>query len=59
VVLAHEFGHLSHDHILKALAWMALLAVPMVGLLLLVSPLQNAFSRRRGGRRFSTTTIPV
>jgi STE24 endopeptidase len=73
VVLAHEFGHLAHDHVLKGLAWMGLLAIPIalvvaiatrrrggiyeptavplalfvvVALLLLASPLQNAFTRR-------------
>jgi STE24 endopeptidase len=73
VVLAHEFGHLAHDHVLKELAWLALLAIPIalvvtvatrgrgglyeptavplaifvtVALLLLASPLQQAFSRR-------------
>jgi STE24 endopeptidase len=29
VVLAHEFGHLAHHHVLKELAWLALLAVPI------------------------------
>ena len=73
VVLAHEFAHLAHDHVLKEFAWMALLAIPIaiavaiatrrrgglyepvavplalfvtVALLLIASPLQNAFSRR-------------
>ena len=73
VVLAHEFAHLAHDHILKQLAWLALLAVPIalvvtlatrsrgglyepaavplallvvVALLLIATPLQQAFSRR-------------
>jgi STE24 endopeptidase len=73
VVLAHEFGHLAHDHILKQLAWLALLAIPIalavtlatrsrgglyepsavplallvvVTLLLIATPIEQAFSRR-------------
>jgi STE24 endopeptidase len=73
VVLAHEFGHLAHDHVLKGLGWTGLLAIPIalivalatrrrggiyeptaiplalfivVALLLVASPLQNAYSRR-------------
>ena len=73
VVLAHEFGHLSHRHILKQLGWMALLAIPigaavqfltrrrgglyepeavplavfgLMAILFILTPLQNAFSRR-------------
>jgi len=42
IVIAHELGHLSRDHIWKTLAWMALIALPtafVVGLA----------TRRRGG----------
>jgi STE24 endopeptidase len=42
VVLAHELGHLSSDHILKGIAWYALFAVPGTYLL-------ARFTRRRGG----------
>ena len=41
-VLAHELGHLAHDHIWKSIAWYALFAVPLAFLLSLAA-------RRRGG----------
>jgi STE24 endopeptidase len=44
VVLAHEFGHLKRDHLLKALAWYLLLAFPGAYLIALLT-------RRRGGMR--------
>ena len=44
VVLAHEFGHLKRDHLLKALAWYTLFAFPGAYLIAL-------FTRRRGGMR--------
>jgi Zn-dependent protease with chaperone function len=42
VVVAHELGHLSHDHILKSVGWYALFLLPLSGLIVLVT-------RRRGG----------
>ena len=42
VVLAHELGHHSSEHILKGIAWYALFAVPGTYLL-------ARFTRRRGG----------
>ena len=42
VVLAHEIGHHSSDHIPKALAWFALFALPGAWILMRVT-------RRRGG----------
>jgi STE24 endopeptidase len=41
-VLAHEFGHLAHDHIWKSVGWYALFAFPGTFLLALLT-------RRRGG----------
>ena len=41
-VLAHEFGHLQHDHLLKSIGWFALFALPAA---LIVTVL----TRRRGG----------
>ena len=41
-VLAHELGHLAHNHIWKSIAWYALFAVPLAFLLSVVA-------RRRGG----------
>jgi STE24 endopeptidase len=41
-VLAHELGHLAHDHIWKSLGWYALFAFPLAFLLALAT-------RRRGG----------
>jgi STE24 endopeptidase len=41
-VLAHELGHLAHNHIWKSIGWYALLAVPLALLLALAT-------RRRGG----------
>jgi STE24 endopeptidase len=37
VVLAHEIGHLVHDHIWKGLAWLALFGIPIGFLLALVT----------------------
>jgi STE24 endopeptidase len=42
VVLAHELGHLAREHILKDIAWFALLAFPAAFVLALAT-------RRRGG----------
>jgi len=41
-VLAHELGHVSHRHVLKAILWFALLAFPIAWLVTLAT-------RRRGG----------
>lgn len=41
-VLAHELGHLAHDHLLKGIAWYALLAFPLAYVLARIA-------RRRGG----------
>jgi STE24 endopeptidase len=41
-VLAHELGHLAHNHIWKSIGWDALFTVPLAFLLALVA-------RRRGG----------
>ena len=41
-VLAHELGHLAHNHIWKSIGWYALFAVPLALLLMLAT-------RRRGG----------
>ena len=43
-VLAHELGHLAHDHIWKSIGWYALYAFPLAFLLSLAT-------RRRGGMR--------
>jgi STE24 endopeptidase len=51
VVLAHEFGHLAHDHVLKELAWTALLAIPIALIVALVT-------RRRGGI-YEPTAVPL
>lgn len=42
VVVAHELGHIAHRHILKGVAWFALLALPLAWLVTLAT-------RRRGG----------
>lgn len=41
-VLAHELGHLAHNHIWKSIGWYALFAIPLAYLLSLAA-------RRRGG----------
>ena len=41
-VLAHELGHLAHNHIWKSIGWYALFALPLAFLLSLAA-------RRRGG----------
>jgi len=41
-VLAHELGHLAHNHIWKSIAWYALIAFPLAYVLALAT-------RRRGG----------
>ena len=51
VVLAHEFGHLSRDHLWKGLAWMALLLLPIALVVELVT-------RRRGGL-YEPTAVPL
>jgi STE24 endopeptidase len=42
VVVAHELGHVAHKHVLKAVGWSALLALPLAWLVTLAT-------RRRGG----------
>jgi STE24 endopeptidase len=42
VVVAHELGHLAHDHPLKRVGWLALFLIPVTALIAL-------FTRRRGG----------
>lgn len=42
VVVAHELGHVAHRHVVKAVAWSALLAFPLAWLVTLAT-------RRRGG----------
>jgi Zn-dependent protease with chaperone function len=51
VVLAHEFGHLAHDHVLKGLAWTGLLAIPIALIVALAT-------RRRGGI-YEPTAVPL
>jgi STE24 endopeptidase len=51
VVLAHEFGHLSRDHLWKGLAWSALLLLPIALVVELVT-------RRRGGL-YEPTAVPL
>ncbi len=51
VVLAHEFGHLGHDHVLKELAWTGLLAIPIAIVVALAT-------RRRGGL-YEPTAVPL
>jgi STE24 endopeptidase len=51
VVLAHEFGHLAHDHVLKGLAWGGLLAIPIAIVVALAT-------RRRGGI-YEPTAVPL
>jgi STE24 endopeptidase len=41
-VVAHELGHISHDHILKGVGWLALFLLPAAALVAL-------FTRPRGG----------
>lgn len=51
VVLAHELGHHSRDHILEALAWYALFALPGAWLIAVAT-------RRRGGMR-NPAAVPL
>jgi STE24 endopeptidase len=51
VVIAHELGHHSRDHIWKSFGWFALLAAPMA---LLV-----AFATRRRGGMFEARAVPL
>jgi STE24 endopeptidase len=51
VVLAHEFGHLAHDHVLKELAWTGLLAIPIALIVALAT-------RGRGGI-YEPTAVPL
>jgi STE24 endopeptidase len=51
VVLAHEFAHLSRDHLWKAFGFMALLALPIALAVAL-------FTRRRGGL-YEPTAVPL
>ncbi len=43
-VLAHELGHLAHDHIWKSIGWYALFAFPLAFLLSLVARLRGGMA---------------
>jgi STE24 endopeptidase len=51
VVVAHELGHIAHEHILKDVGWLALFLLPAAGLVAL-------FTRPRGGLA-SPQAVPV
>jgi STE24 endopeptidase len=51
VVLAHEFAHLSRDHIWKTVAWIALLAVPIA--------LITELATRRHGGLYEPASVPL
>ena len=51
VILAHELGHHSRNHILEGLAWYALFSLPGAWLI-------AALTRRRGGMR-TPTAVPL
>lgn len=51
VVLAHEFAHLSRDHLWKGFGFMALLALPIALIVAL-------FTRRRGGL-YEPASVPL
>ena len=51
VVVAHEYGHQARNHLLKGIAWYALLTVPLAYLIALVA-------RSRGGMR-EAAAIPL
>jgi STE24 endopeptidase len=51
VVLAHEFAHLSRDHLLKAFGFMALLALPIA--------LVVALATRRRGGLYEPASVPL
>jgi STE24 endopeptidase len=51
VVVAHELGHVAHRHILKGVAWFALLVLPIAWLVTLAT-------RRRGGLA-NPASLPV
>jgi len=51
VVVAHEYGHQARDHLLKGIAWYALLTIPLAYLIAVVA-------RRRGGMR-QAAAIPL
>jgi STE24 endopeptidase len=50
-ILAHEFGHIAHDHLLKGLGWAAIFAFPLAFLIALAT-------RRRGGM-YAPTAVPT
>jgi STE24 endopeptidase len=51
VVLAHEFGHLKHNHIWKGLAWTAVFLLPIAFLV--------ALSTRARGGLYSPRAVPL
>lgn len=51
VVMAHEFGHLSREHIAKSIGWYALFAIPGAFLIAVVT-------RRRGGM-YEARAVPL
>ena len=51
VVIAHELGHLGHEHIWKGVAWSAVFGLPIAVLIALAT-------RRRGGL-YAPTAVPL
>jgi STE24 endopeptidase len=50
-ILAHELGHLAHDHLLKEVGWTAIFAFPLAFLIAVAT-------RRRGGL-YEPTAVPA
>ena len=47
VVVAHEFGHVAHRHVLKAVGWTALLLLPVVWLVTLAARVRGGIADPR------------
>jgi STE24 endopeptidase len=51
VTVAHELGHVAHRHVLKGVAWFALLSLPLLWLV--------TFATRRQGGLANPATLPL
>jgi len=50
-IVAHEFGHVKRDHVLKGVAWVALALIPITALI--------AFATRRRGGLYRPEAVPL
>ena len=49
VVIAHELGHIAHDHLLKRVGWLMLFLLPATALVALATARRGGLAQAGGG----------